>query len=159
MQPKEPGIKPRKIHQLFLGITSFHFQIIRLRSAGTSKRWPHLNSSTDPKSQHSGNLEGRPTVSNITPAQSSHLRVLKHPIIIRTSSLKFAALTQEPAFLFTDLFCCGDAHIAGRLQFNTTLEAKSKDMTVCRCNSLPIPICTKSIHVGQTCWYPSNSRA
>lgn len=79
-----------KIHQLFIVITSFHFQIIRVRSAGTC---PHLNGSTDPKSQPSDNSEVRPIVSNITTAQTSHQRALWHPITIKTSALTFAALT------------------------------------------------------------------
>ena len=32
-------------------------------------------------------------------------------------------------------------------------------MTVCRCNSQPTPICTESVHLGQTHPDPSNSRA
>lgn len=82
MQPKVPGIKPRKIHQLVLGVISFHFQIIK--SASTSKSCHRLNGSTDPKSQLSDNLEVRPLVSDIKPDQTSCLRTMWHPIIIKT---------------------------------------------------------------------------
>jgi len=131
VRPAVLRIKPRKIHQLFLGLISFHFQIIRLRPVGTSRRSSHLNGSTDPKSLHADNLGvTRTIVSTISPTHTSLPRAPQYPAAAKPQPQSVQSWPQSSYFFFTDPFCHGSTHIAGRLKFSVTPAASLHPVAV-----------------------------
>lgn len=154
VKPKVPGIKPREIHRP--AITSFHFLIIRLRSACTSNGWAQQNGSAALKSQCK-KQELEPLCQCHT-TQTSPLRALQHPIMSRTSALRSAALPESLHFFSQLCAAWSHTHLC-ETGVQHTLQAKPKDLRACRCNTQPFPICSQLIHLGQTTPNPSNSRA
>lgn len=120
--PEVLGIKPRKIHQLFLGLTSLYIQIIPLMSAGTS-RCSHLSGNADPKALHSNSAGIRPLLLTVSPTQISQPVAVYDPAAANPQPQHWQLWTRRPHCQFPDPSCHRGTHITVRLKLSTAPDA------------------------------------